>query len=215
MVDLYCERIAEGYLGEPVNALSNIAFVIAALYAWKETRKRSIRDIRLTLLIVLMVAIALGSLSFHVFANRPSHVADLTPIFMFQVFYLWLYCQIILGLSWPVRVMLSLTLLACIWLGAGYEEYLNGSVLYAPTLMVLVLISVYHAIKPRRGFITAISALTAFCLALVFRTLDNELCKAIDIGSHFLWHLLNGIVVYTMFKLLVINWVKAKISYNC
>ena len=31
-IDAYCERVAQGLFGEPLNALSNLAFFVAAGY---------------------------------------------------------------------------------------------------------------------------------------------------------------------------------------
>lgn len=205
MIDLYCERLSDGYFAEPVNALSNIAFLIAAFYAWRYSKKHSVRDLGTSLLIVLMVAIGIGSLSFHTFANKISQFADLAPIFIFQLLYLWLYAKTVWGFRWPLRLVLSLALLVCIFISSGFEQYLNGSVLYAPTLTVLFIISSYHTIKSKTGFSLATWSLIVFSLSLIFRTLDNDLCQTIRTGSHFLWHLLNGLVIYLMFKLLVIN----------
>lgn len=35
LIDLYCERTAVGFWNEPINALSNIAFVVVAVLAWQ------------------------------------------------------------------------------------------------------------------------------------------------------------------------------------
>ena len=40
-----------------------------------------------------------------------------------------------------------------------------------------------------------ISAGAAFALALVFRILDEPLCESLPVGTHFLWHTLNGVAV--------------------
>lgn len=205
MIDLYCERVNPGYFDEPVNALSNIAFLIAAVYAWRYSKRHSVEQFEINLLIVMMVAIGLGSLSFHVFANRISQLADLLPVFLFQLLYLWVYTNNVWKFSWPMRVVMLLLLLSSIFISSLYDDFLNGSLLYAPTLTVLLIISLYHSIisKPEAGL--AITAAIIFVLSLIFRTIDNELCEAVTTGSHFMWHLLNGVVIYQMFKLLVFN----------
>jgi hypothetical protein len=37
-VDGYCERVAPGLWGEPLNAVSNIAFLVAAVAVWLAAR---------------------------------------------------------------------------------------------------------------------------------------------------------------------------------
>ncbi|MHA1489208.1 MAG: hypothetical protein ACTSRI_06100 [Promethearchaeota archaeon] len=34
-IDIYCERIGIEFWAEPLNAISNIAFIFAAIFAWK------------------------------------------------------------------------------------------------------------------------------------------------------------------------------------
>lgn len=205
MIDLYCERLSDGYLAEPVNALSNIAFFIAALYAWKYSKQQAVDTVQFRLLIALMIAIGVGSLLFHLFANKASQLADLIPIFLFQLMFLWIYMKNVLHYIWPVRIFLSILLLISIVVGSQYPHYLNGSMLYAPTLMVMVLISFYHLQKSPQGRHLSTGALILFCLSLAMRTIDNASCQYFDVGTHFLWHLLNGMVIFLMYKLLVIS----------
>jgi predicted alpha/beta hydrolase len=40
----YCGRFAPGLLGEPQNSLSNLVFVIGAVYAWQVWRARGAGD---------------------------------------------------------------------------------------------------------------------------------------------------------------------------
>ena len=35
MIDLYCERTAPGLWEEPINALTNLSFFVAAWFAWR------------------------------------------------------------------------------------------------------------------------------------------------------------------------------------
>jgi hypothetical protein len=209
MIDPYCERVGDGYFAEPINAISNLVFLVAAYYAWKWLKKNNNQDIEFLALIALMVAIGFGSLSFHIYASGLSQLADLVPIFLFQLCYLWLYIRLVWGYRWPARLLLGLVLLVSIAISSSFQAHMNGSLLYAPTLAVLAIISVYHTISSKAAGL-ANTALLVFSLALVFRTVDRELCPVIDIGTHFIWHLLNGLVIYLLFKLLVIYRIRDK-----
>ena len=82
----YCERMLNGaFWAEPLNALTNIAFWLAAIAAfilWLRTpgTERRIFDL---LLIILVAIIGTGSFLFHTFATRWSILADTTPIGLF------------------------------------------------------------------------------------------------------------------------------------
>jgi hypothetical protein len=41
-----------------------------------------------------------------------------------------------------------------------------------------------------------------FSLSLVLRTVDAAICPAFPLGTHFIWHLLNGLVLYLGMRLL-------------
>jgi len=39
MIDLYCERLGPGLWAEPLNALTNLAFLLTALASWQLARR--------------------------------------------------------------------------------------------------------------------------------------------------------------------------------
>ena len=88
-LDLYCERDSAAFWGEPVNALSNVAFLIAAVQIARSLRGQ--RGLRLDawpiwLLVAFCAAIGLGSFMFHTIAQVWAAWADIIPI---QLFILW------------------------------------------------------------------------------------------------------------------------------
>lgn len=56
-IDIYCERLAPGLLAEPLNALSNISFLIAALAIWRFARLHQEIPTGIWILIVLAIAL--------------------------------------------------------------------------------------------------------------------------------------------------------------
>ncbi len=47
------------------------------------------------------------------------------------------------------------------------------------------------------------TAAAIFTVSIVFRTIDKMLCAAFPIGTHFLWHACNAIVLYLLFAALI------------
>ena len=84
-VDFYCERTSASLFAEPLNAVSNLAFIVAGWFAWREfLRDPSRRDDPLiTWLIVLMPVVGLGSLTFHTVGTQWASWADVIPILIF------------------------------------------------------------------------------------------------------------------------------------
>jgi hypothetical protein len=72
------------------------------------------------------------------------------------------------------------------------DRLLNGSLIYTPTVILLLAVSLFHGAKGKRDPIPLLGATAAFFAALVFRTIDNVLCPSFPVGTHFLWHLCIG-----------------------
>lgn len=112
MIDIYCERTGPGLLAEPVNAITNLAFLLAAVGTWRLASRQGVLYADIQLLTGLMAAIGIGSVLFHTFATAWSQVLDILPILLFQVAYLWIYGRRIIGMGtgWLVTLIVLLNL---------------------------------------------------------------------------------------------------------
>ena len=102
-IDLYCERTDASFWAEPANALTNVAFLIAAVAAFAQWRRQGEcdggRDGPALALIGVVVAVGLGSFAFHTMATRGAMLADVIPIAIFIYGYLLLALRRFLHLS--------------------------------------------------------------------------------------------------------------------
>lgn len=205
MIDLYCERHTAEFWAEPLNAVTNLSFVIAALLAWRLARRHEALEPDVRLLTALVLIIGIGSFLFHTFATGWAMAMDVIPILLFQVSYLWIYGGRIIGLGLPGRSLAVAGLVAAFAVSGQFAQVLNGSLSYLPALLVLAILAAYHY---RRAAVARGALLTATGLlgvSLAFRTMDNALCDAVPAGTHLFWHLLNGVVLYLLLKGLVLN----------
>ncbi|MEO0912162.1 MAG: ceramidase domain-containing protein, partial [Pseudomonadota bacterium] len=67
-IDIYCERVDASYWAEPINAISNAAFLIAAVICWRMLR--GAEDFGAKLLTANLALIGIGSYLFHTHANQ-------------------------------------------------------------------------------------------------------------------------------------------------
>jgi hypothetical protein len=206
-IDLYCERTDPGFWAEPINALTNLSFIVAAGAIMLLISRRDLQfTAPASLLTASMACIGAGSFLFHTLANRWTMLADVLPIFIYQLAFLALYARNIGGLA-PSRVA-TLVLVYCL-LSFGFarlpSEWLNGSLAYGGALVFITAIGIYHRTADKHEPWILLLAVSVLLLSLGFRSLDMALCEATTLGTHFLWHLLNGLVLYLVTRAYVLN----------
>ncbi|MBI4189960.1 MAG: ceramidase domain-containing protein [Betaproteobacteria bacterium] len=205
MIDLYCERVAPGLSAEPINALTNVAFFIAAWAAWSLARRTQAVSADIWMLIVLSIVIGAGSALFHTFAMGWARILDEVPILLFQLWYLWLYLRRITAQRPAIAAASIAGYLAAAYLGRQFPHLLNGSLVYAPALILMPCLGLYHFLQHKAGRCLLLAATGVFLISLVFRLIDEDVCSYVPAGTHFLWHILNGVVLYLSMRALILN----------
>jgi hypothetical protein len=199
-VDLYCERLDPSFWAEPINAITNASFLIAALVAFVQWRRGGGNDVPALALIGVTFAIGIGSFIFHTVATRGAALFDTIPIAIFIYGYLCLALRRFLGL--PLWKALALV---AAFAALSYAESavvprgaLNGSHAYLPALGALVAVGwLTRGQGPRRMLL---SAAAVFALSIALRSVDHAVCEALPLGTHFLWHTFNGLVLYLLLR---------------
>lgn len=204
-VDNYCERLGPGLWAEPLNAITNLAFLVAAWFIWRLAKRRGALTGSVWLLVVLTGAVGIGSGVFHTVATVLTEWLDIIPILAFQLVWLWLYFREMMGLGRAASAGVIVVFIAAALIGESFPEILNGSLLYAPTLITLLILGVYHRMKAFAGPGLLLAGAGVFLLSLTFRTMDAAVCESLPIGTHFLWHLLNALLLYLVARAYVVN----------
>lgn len=206
-LDLYCERSSPAFWAEPVNALTNLSFIAAALaLVWLMRRPGADPDGAARFLTANVALIGVGSFLFHTVADRWTMLADVLPIFVYQLAFLGCYAYRVIGLG-ALRV--AALLAAFLVLAAGFaqlpRDWLNGSLAYGGALVFLAGIGVYHLRSGKREPWAVLAALGVFAVSVSFRSIDLALCAEGALGTHFLWHLLNGAMLYLTTRAYLLN----------
>lgn len=218
-IDIYCERTAIGFWNEPVNAISNISFILAGVWALYEMRKQRVSALPIGILVLLSFLVGIGSFLFHTFANAWSEQADVIPIWTLVGLYVLLavhyFGGVSLGRVGSVAAVVAVLVFAGIWILSGgvttdtsaaapaTPDPLNGSQQYAPALIALYVfafVAYRHRIK-ESGWI--LGAAAVFTISLVARTFDMALCGIWPLGTHFIWHLLNGMMIALLLQAII------------
>jgi hypothetical protein len=199
-IDLYCERIGPGLWAEPWNAATNLAFIAAGVLlvvALRRAEPAERRDPAILCLVALVFIIGVGSGLFHTFAQVWAVLTDVVPIVLFILLYMYLALRRLLALplsSCLLGVAVVLVLTVAMPVGFGFSVSTYGVALAAMLGVGGVLhFGRRHAAGPRI-LVTA----GVFAVSLALRTADLPLCAALPLGTHFLWHLLNAVVLYSL-----------------
>lgn len=212
----YCERgLSPAFWAEPLNAISNAAFIIAALLAlmawqrWRHDLSGKPRRAGTELLLILVVVvIGIGSFLFHTYATRWAVVADVVPITVFMLVYLGYVLRRFIGLRWPATLLwvfvFAMALRYADMVRCGSAPCLNGSVGYLPALAVLAGIGTWLGCRGHPAARWILGGAAIFAVSLTFRTLDSSLCPQTALfagrrlGTHFIWHMLNATLLYVL-----------------
>jgi len=193
----YCERVGPELWAEPLNAVTNLAFIAAAvvlarMLARAEGAGR--HDPACWVLVALIFLIGIGSGLFHTFAVGWAALADVIPIALFILLYTWFALVrfaavgVVIGLLGVVAVI---GLAAAIPLLTGF-----GGGTYAAALLTLIAVGFFlYGWRRHPAGSVLLWAAAVFAVSLTLRTLDQPLCSAWPLGTHFAWHLLNAVVL--------------------
>jgi hypothetical protein len=204
-INLYCERTAPSLWAEPLNALTNLAFLIAAAGAFVLWQRSEARDPASAGLIAVTALIGVGSFAFHTLATRGAIFLDVVPIALF------VYGCLLLAL----RRFLYLRLAPAVGILAAFlvasrslswilpPDFLNGSYEYLPPFAALFIVGLL--IRTSHVSRSILLAAAVFLISLVFRTVDRTVCGNFPIGTHFIWHLLNALVLFVLLRTAVLT----------
>ncbi|HET7446691.1 MAG TPA: ceramidase domain-containing protein, partial [Methyloceanibacter sp.] len=224
-VFLYCERGTSAALSaEPINAVSNVAFILAALMGLQllEWRPREQQTSDHFLLIGLVALIGIGSFAFHLFATQETELLDVIPIAVFTLVYLGFALNRFLGVppGWMVLLVIGFTILMAAtsqvrcWDGGvglpGPEVQeanpcINGSVFYLPALGALIVVGLLLEERRHRAAPYVLWAAAIFAISLTLRSLDLALCgkfliEGQKVGTHAAWHVLNALALFLLLR---------------
>jgi len=199
-IDHYCERLDASFWAEPVNAFSNAAFLIAAAAAYAQWRRDARGDAAILALILVVAIVGLGSFAFHTLATPGARLLDVIPIGIFIYGYFLYALRRFLALSWPAALGLLAGFIAVSHALATLvpRAVLNGSVGYFPALAALVAIGLMVRRRPAGKAMLIAAGL--FTVALAMRIVDLDVCDALPVGTHFLWHVFDAAVLYAVLR---------------
>ncbi len=193
-LDLYCERTDAGFWSEPLNALTNGAFVLAAADLWRRMGPRAALDLRI--LTALLALVGIGSFVFHTVAERWASVLDVGFIALFVL--LFIHRALVRLFGWSAgkaaAAQVAAVVLTALLALTITPAALNGSQLYLGPWIALIALALGCPQPQAKVWLGRAASL--FLLSMMLRSVDLAVCDTLPIGTHFLWHLNNALVLW-------------------
>ena len=198
-IDGYCERTDFTYWSEPLNAVTNLAFIIAAIVMWR--RSAGVPGARV--LCVILFAIGVGSYLFHTHATLWAAMADVAPIGIFILTYLFLTNRDIVGMSWWAAFLVTSLFAPYAYVMVPLLDrmpFFHISDFYWTVPLLLLIYAAFLRCVVGQGFVIGAAIL---CLSITLRSVDEMWCAHWPIGTHIFWHGLNGVMLGWMIHVYV------------
>ena len=198
-VDGYCERIDASFWSEPLNALTNIFFLVAAVWVLRREGLNSTARI----LALILGIIGAGSFLFHSFAQAWAGALDVLFILLFTLLYLFAASKDFMGAPRSIALVITLGYfpfsIIVDWLTLPLT-FLGSTRIYMPMPILIILFSLL--LYKRLPIVSRGLAVGAFILviSMLARILDVPLCQKIPLGTHFVWHVLNAVMLAWMIE---------------
>jgi hypothetical protein len=195
-LDIYCERLGPGYWAEPLNAVSNAAFLVAAVVMWRRVRGQGMP--LATALCAVLAVIGVGSYLWHTHAQVWAVMVDTGAIAVFTVLFVFTANRDFLGLRLLPALGATALFFPYVALAVPLFDQLpffSVSSGYWPLPLLMV---IYAGLLARRAPATSRGLLISagiVTLSLTLRSLDEPLCRTLPFGTHFLWHTFNGLLL--------------------
>ncbi len=204
-LDLYCERTDAQFLSEPLNLISNLAFILAGALLLKQLKTAGPSPIATSARILSwqVIVVGIGSALFHSFANGWSKICDVIPIGLFILSYLWLFCRkiAVIGRIYSAFALTAFAVLSLTIASLADQARSNGGQFYFGTWMTLVCLAFYFAGRGDPStWKKMLAASILFSLSITMRTIDLTICDTWPYGTHEFWHLFNAAVLYLVVK---------------
>ena len=198
-IDNYCERHGASFLAEPINLYTNLAFIIVAFFMWQ----RCNGNLKAQVLVYMLATIGVGSALFHSFAQIWASLVDATAILIFVLYYIYLANRAFRENSfWVSLIGVAVFFPYALLFTSIFSQltWLDTSAAYMPIALLMGL----YAVGLRKQKPEVALGLFAGCMMLltsiVFRTLDLKICQTFSLGTHFVWHLINALMLGWMIE---------------
>ncbi len=166
---MYCNTL----LAWQLNVYSNVAFFLVAILVFRKDKK----------LALLSCLIGIASILWHKYGGTLFYYLDASTIVLLCTYIFLQYKHLVISKKLYMLVFVALILF--------FAWFFSNAILFylAVLLPIISLANQYksHAVN---------SLFLLFTFSLVLRFIDHVTCEITQIGTHFIWHICNAVIIY-------------------
>ena len=205
----YCETplLLTGFPVEPINTISNLIIIAFGIVALWLVYRRAGKEFDLWAVAVFLTVTCVGSLLWHGFRTSLFLTLDYTPGMLALLAILLAWARRLFGSWWAA--LLSVVVFICVVSAGSALVGLLGDFrfFFAGPLVAVLGIGGYFVYRSYRLWgrvaLVPLLGMGSALLALMFRTIDSQMCAYIPFGTHFLWHTFLSLGAFLCFYFLL------------
>lgn len=202
-ISTHCEKPL-GFISEPVNTISNIAFFISAFFIYRMLNKNRSASLHIYRLLLLAILVGLGSTAYHGFNNPYTLILDQLPIYAFIIYSLYIFTSFVSkNLLLRFIIPISLVLVQILVLRNVPAFILDIPTVHITNLLFVTLLLTWFYKRLGKITLKIIPPILIYTLAITVRGFDMPVCPLNNFGTHFLWHILTALTLYLTVKGLI------------
>lgn len=217
----FCERNtawlfapSASVLAEPLNVASNLLILLTAAALARRAvalRDSAIVPLSVRALIALIAVVAFASIVYHLAPMKWSWVLDVQSVHVFGLWFAACFARWMLGLPWR-QALFAIPLFGIFGLTISevVPDFGLDLARFLPAAIALGVLTVWLARRDDPAWRSFGGAAVVFALGLGFHHGDTALCGPIPTGTHFLWHLCSGVMLFLITRELLERAVAAE-----
>lgn len=201
-----CELFKSGLQSQPINLITNLAFLISGWKIYGLLKQHKIISRDLWWLFYGVILVGLGSTIRHYHSNILTLIIDGLPMLGLICLSVYFFAKYLFKLN-RLRSLLAIfgyvLLMALILI--TLNKTIRPALVFSLSSQLICLPVVLISRKRRRktsGLL--ITATVFFLLAAVAFIADLNYCQKLLFGTHFLWHIFNGLALYYLSKYFIL-----------
>lgn len=189
---------------EPLNTISNIAFIFAAYGIHKLLRKNKVHQVEYKALLILVLLIGFGSFLWHTTGNLFALILDIVPVTLSFVTITYIFLKNLTG-NKLLALLLAVLLLPTRFFISSFAptDIISSLIRNLINLTTFFLIILLTLKKYGKIAFEGLGILTVYLVAIIMRIMDLQVCPVFPLGTHFLWHIFNALAVYLAVRFII------------